>query len=55
MDRNAPTKNQNSVDVQASVQMAKGCSTDQTTYVVTRRSAGNRLRTSLLSLNNRSG
>ena len=37
MDRNAPTENQNSVDVQASVQMLKGCSTDQTTYVVTRR------------------
>ena len=54
MDRNAPTENQNSVDVQASVQMLKGCSTDQTTYVVTRRSAGNRLRTSLLSLKKQS-
>ena len=55
MDRNAPTKNQNSVDVQASVQMDEGCPTDQTTYAVTRRSARNRLRTSLLSLKKRSG
>ena len=55
MDRNAPTENQNSVDVQTSVQMPEGCSTDQTTYAVTRRSAGNRSRTSLLSLKKRSG
>ena len=50
MDRKVPTENQNYVDVQASVQILEGCSTDQTTYVVTRRSAGNHLRTSLLSL-----
>ena len=30
--------------------MPEGCSTNQTTCAVTRRSAGNRLRTSLLSL-----
>ena len=35
--------------------MPEGCSTDQTTYGVTRRSAGNCLRTSLLSLKKRSG
>ena len=55
MDRNAPTKNQNYVYVQASIQIHEGCSTDQTTYAVTRRLARNRLRTSLLSLKKRPG
>ena len=50
MDRNASTKNQNSADVQTSIQMHEGCSTDQTTYVVTRSLVGKHLRASLLSL-----
>ena len=55
MDRNAPTENQNSIDVQDSVQMPKRCSIDQTTYAVTRRSAETCLKKSLLSLKKQFG